>query len=30
MDFIINLPNNIKLGIKTLLIITDWLNKGLF
>ena len=29
MDFIMDLPLNIKLGVKILLIITDWLNKGI-
>ena len=29
MDFIIDLPLSIKLGVKILLIITDWLNKGI-
>ena len=28
MDFIINLPFSIKLRVKILLIITDWLSKG--
>ena len=29
MDFITNLPPNIKLGVKTLLVITDRLSKGI-
>ena len=29
MDFIIDLPLNVKSGVKTLLIITDRLNKGI-
>ena len=29
MDFIINLPPSFKSGVKILLIITDWLNKGI-
>ena len=29
MDFITNLPPNIKLRVKILLMITDWLNKGI-
>ena len=28
MDFITNIPPNIKSGVKILLIITDWLSKG--
>ena len=28
MDFITDLPFSIKSGVKILLIITDWLNKG--
>ena len=29
MDFITDLPFNIKLRVKILLMITDWLNKGI-
>ena len=29
MDFITDLPLSIKSGVKILLIITDWLNKGI-
>ena len=29
MDFITDLPPNAKSGIRILLIITDWLNKGI-
>ena len=28
MDFIIDLPPSMKSGVKILLVITDWLNKG--
>ena len=28
MDFITDLPPSVKLGVRILLIITDWLNKG--
>ena len=29
MDFIINLPPSAKLRVRILLVITDWLNKGI-
>ena len=28
MDFIMDLPFSIKLGVRILLVITDWLSKG--
>ena len=28
MDFITDLPLNVKLGVRILLMITDWLSKG--
>ena len=29
MDFITDLPANVKLGARVLLVITDWLSKGI-